>query len=286
MRMFTSPQITKFLQRFRPPEGEALTAKILNKSIETAQKRVEQRNCTIRKHTLEYDDVMNRQRTEIYSFRNDVLKLDDLMPLIFDIFESVCCQMSEKFFTSRTSEGGWDPEGYRKWLMTHFPITFTPEQFDNDYLSLEEIENIAITKVCEVFSHKMENEKARIQKMQEYLPPQTTRSSPDAILKGILRNILIFNIDRRWQEHLLHIDHLRTEVHLRAVGQKDPLLEFKHEAFALFDAFSLRIKLEIAHALFKFEVAAPPQERIAPPPIEPFRFNLSLMPEIEEEIPS
>ncbi|HEY5260328.1 MAG TPA: hypothetical protein VIJ46_06740, partial [Rhabdochlamydiaceae bacterium] len=97
-----------------------------------------------------------------------------------------------------------------------------------------------------------------------------------------IRNILIRNIDTLWQEHLLNIDHLRSEVHLRAIGQKDPLQEFKHEAFALFDSLSLKIKLEIAHALFKFEMVVP--ERAAPQPIEEApsrRVSLSKMPELE-----
>jgi preprotein translocase subunit SecA len=288
MRLFTSPRVTTFLQRFRPPEGEAITAKILNKSIETAQKRVEQRNCTVRKHTLEYDDVMNRQRAEIYAFRNEVLRLQDLLPTIHDIFENVCMQMSQKMLLSGQTR---NPEGYRSWLMMHFPVTFDASSFDSDYISAEEIEQLACNQVIHTFSHKIESEKMRIQKMQELLPPELVKAGPDTIINEILRNILIHNIDRYWQEHLLNIDHLRTEVLLRTVGQKDPLLEFKHEAFALFDRFSLQIKLEIAHALFKFEVgiAEPekkPKKLLEPP--KPFQLNISSIPELEEmeeEIP-
>jgi preprotein translocase subunit SecA len=97
-----------------------------------------------------------------------------------------------------------------------------------------------------------------------------------------VRNLLIRNIDHLWQEHLLNIDHLRTEVGLRVIGQKDPLLEFKHEAFALFDTLSLRIKTEIGHALFKFEMVVP-DEKPAPaklPHLKPKRIDLSLLPDI------
>ncbi len=282
MRLFTSPRLTTFLQRFRPPEGEPITAKVLNKSIETAQKRVEQRNYTMRKHTLEYDDVMNKQRAEIYAFRNDVLHNENLVGIAQDVLENVCCQMSGQFFKSKTQEGGWNPEGYRQWLMAQFPVTFEPSDFDNDYLQIEDIENKATEKVIRALNIKMEHQAGVIEKVQKLMQPGNTNLAPaQDILNSVIRNILIRNIDTLWQEHLLNIDHLRSEVHLRAIGQKDPLQEFKHEAFALFDNLSLKIKLEIAHALFKFEMVVP--ERAAPPIEEApsRRISLSKMPELE-----
>jgi preprotein translocase subunit SecA len=293
MRLFTSPRITVFLQRFRPPEGEPIAAKVLNKSIETAQKRVEQRNYTMRKHTLEYDDVMNKQREEIYSFRNEVLRSPQTDAIAEEILENVCSQMSQKFFVSRNMEGGWNPEGYRQWLMTHFPLTFETNAFDNDYLSLADIEKHACDKVVSTFKHKLSHEAESIQKVQALMPDSPHLMPPEKILAEVIRNLLIRNIDRLWQEHLLHIDHLRTEVHLRAIGQKDPLLEFKHEAFLLFDSFSLNLKLEIAHALFKFEMVVPKPEapkRVefpkrslpAPAPSPVHRTNLSLIPNLND----
>src|SRR4029077_2205089 len=90
MRLFSSPSLTNLLQRFRPPEGEPITAAILNKSIETAQKRIEQRNYMIRKHTLEYDDVMNKQRQEIYSFRHELLHSEHPTKLAEEILHNLC----------------------------------------------------------------------------------------------------------------------------------------------------------------------------------------------------
>ncbi len=291
MRLFSSPRVTVFLQKFRPPEGEAITAKILNKSIETAQKRIEQRNYTIRKHTLEYDDVMNKQRAEIYSFRNEALASSDLFSLAEEIVEEICLQMSHQFLITRNSQENWNPEGYREWLMEHFPVTFEKEEFSNDYLSAEEIANLAKEKVLSLFRFKMDYERnVSIAKIQESLPPDVPKLDPNSILNEVLRNIFIRRIDKYWQEHLLHIDHLRTEVHLRTVGQKDPLLEFKHEAFALFDSFSMKIKSEIALALFKFTMmtSAPtapalPRKELAPQPkktLPPFQVSLSLLPEL------
>lgn len=289
LRLFTSPRITAFLQRFRPPEGEAITAKVLNKSIETAQKRVEQRNYQTRKHTLEYDDVMNKQRSEIYTFRNDALRSDAPLRLAEEVLESLCVQMAQKFFVSRSSPGGWNPEGYRQWLMENFPVTFEALEFDNDYLTIQEIENRAIEKVSLALRHKIAHEQLVIEEVQKRAPAGAPRMDAIEILREVVRSILIRSIDRLWQEHLLSIDHLRTEVHLRAVGQRDPLLEFKHEAFLLFDAFSAKLKVEIAHALFKFQMMVPeetprtidaPRPQIDPPQAMEFRTNLSLMPEL------
>lgn len=287
MRLFTSPRITAFLQRFRPPEGEPITAKVLNKSIETAQKRVEQRNYQIRKHTLEYDDVMNKQRAEIYTFRNDVLKTEDTITIAQEVLESVLLQMSQKFFANRSAEGGWSPEGYRQWLMTHFPVTFEMKEFDDDYLQAADIEAKAVEKVLIAFKHKLAHEAEVIRQVQESAPEHARQMAPEAILREVTRNLLIRSIDQLWQEHLLHIDHLRTEVHLRVVGQKDPLLEFKHEAFTLFDTLTMKMKTEIAHALFKFQMIVPdvdPPKETVRKKIEQkldFRTNLSLMPELE-----
>lgn len=284
MRLFTSPRITAFLQRFRPPEGEAISANILNKSIETAQKRVEQRNYMIRKHTLEYDDVMNKQRAEIYSFRNEVLHTENTAPLANEILEEICLEMCHKYFPPGNPRDR-NPAGYCEWLTSHFPLTFDPQELDNDYLKIEDIEQMTSKKVLSSFDHKLAHEAEKIAKAQSLFASSPQVMSPEQVLCEVIRSLLIRNIDRIWQEHLLNIDHLRTEVHIRSVGQKDPLLEFKHEAFALFDSLSLRIKQEIAHALFKFEMVLPDAPEPQQPRIQPRRrplIDLSLMPELEK----
>lgn len=258
MRLFTSPKLTTFLKRFRPPEGEPITAKVLNRSIETAQKRVEQRNYSIRKHTLEYDDVMNKQRQEVYSFRNEILHDEDSVKLANEILESICSQMAAEYFISRSTEDGWNPKGYRDWLMTNFPVSFESDAFDNDYQTIEEIETEAAQKIILSLRNKLDHEAKTIGMIQENSEKEV---NPEPVLKEIIRSILLRNIDRLWQDHLLSIDHLRTEVSMRVVGQKDPLLEFKHEAFALFDTFSRDLKLKVAHGLFKFAMVSPEEQQ-------------------------
>ncbi len=258
MRLFTSPKLTAFLQRFRPPEGEPISAKVLNRSIETAQKRVEQRNYSIRKHTLQYDDVMNKQRKEVYAFRNDILSEESSLELAEEVLEEICSEMAGQFFVSRTDH--WDPQGYAEWLMTHFPVTFDDDVFDNDYDPSEELAQKAAKQIVQAFKAKMDHEKATIAAIQKEAGKEI---DPAPVLSEVIRSLLLKSIDKLWQDHLLSIDHLRTEVNMRVVGQKDPLLEFKHEAFALFDTFTSDLKLQIGHALFRFEMMPPQQEKKA-----------------------
>ena len=251
MRLFASPKLTSILKRFRPPDGEPISAGILNKSIETAQKRVEQRNYTIRKHTLEYDDVMNKQRQEIYAFRKEILESKDITDLAMELLEHTCCIGAEEFFLSRSEEGGWDHEGYRHWLADQFPVAFEVGCFDDDLLERQDIERQASEKIGADFKEKIQEEANKVP--EERLQEGQTQLQ---IVEEAIRNLMIQKIDHLWQEHLLAMDHLRADVHLRAVGQRDPLMEFKHEAFRLFDELSRTLHTQIAQDLFRFEIIA------------------------------
>lgn len=253
MRLFASPRLTGILQKFRPPEGEPISASILNRSIETAQKRVEQRHSTIRKHTLEYDDVMNKQRQEIYAFRNEILSAHQLEPLALEIIEGVCESGSEKFFRSRSEEAGWDPEGYRQWLLHLFPISFEENAFDDEYLEAHELAKLAVDKISVAFHDKLQRENQKVAGSAN-ANNESGKASLATPVNETLRNIMLRKTDQLWQEHLLVMDHLRSDVALRALGQRDPLLEFKHEAFALFDEFGRTLRQDIVHDLFRFEI--------------------------------
>ncbi|MDN3504965.1 MAG: preprotein translocase subunit SecA [Rhabdochlamydiaceae bacterium] len=259
MRLFASPKITAILQRFRPEEGEAISASILNKSIETAQKRIEQRNYSMRKHTLEYDDVMNKQRQEAYAFRSTILHEEDPLLIAYDVLEGLVSQKAALYLASRDTDGGWNPLGFRDWLNEHFPITFPQEVFESDHQSGEELEQKITSAIMSAFKKKLEVEAQLIAAIQEMSKREV---APLSVLRGVVSNLLIKSFDSFWQEHLLAIDNLRTEVSMRVVGQKDPLMEFKHEAFALFDRFSVNLKTEIAHALFGFEMVLPQTDEI------------------------
>lgn len=278
LRLFASPRLTAILQRFRPPEGEPISAKMLNKSIETAQKRIEQRNASIRKHTLEYDDVMNKQRQEIYAFRNDILHSPEVAPLAIEVLESVCASAGDKFFLSRSEEEGWNPEGYREWLITRFPVSFPEGFFDDDFSDKEELEKKAADKIIEAFNEKLARENAKV--------PSSAQRQPVMPANEAARNLMIRKLDQLWQEHLLSMDHLRSDVSLRTVGNRDPLLEFKHDAFEYFDVFSRTLRTEIAQDLFRFEIIMRPiptlQQLLAGLQLET---NRSFIPEMDQPTP-
>lgn len=249
MRLFASPSLTALLTKFRPPEGEPISAPILNRSIETAQKRIEGRNYTIRKHTLEYDDVMNKQRQEIYSFRNDILHTTDSYLLAQEMISSMLQMGADEFFRSRSKAGGWNPEGFRNWLSEHTPVSFEPGFFDDDRADTDALIAKAEEKILAAFKLKIDLEKEKAAKFIQH-----PDFNPQQILNDAMRNIMVRTIDNLWQEHLLSMDHLRSDVSLRSVGQKDPLMEFKHEAFNLFEKFTLALKEQMALSLFKFEM--------------------------------
>lgn len=278
LRLFASPRLTGILQKFRPPEGEPISASMLNRSIETAQKRVEQRNASIRKHTLEYDDVMNKQRQAIYAFRNDILHTENIETIALELLENVCMQGADKFFVSRNEENGWDAEGYRQWLINHFPVDFKEGAFDDDLIEKEELAKRACDKIIEAFKDKLERENSKI-------PPQAILMAqrPGLPAHEAVRNLMIKKIDQLWQEHLLRMDHLRSDVNLRTVGNRDPLLEFKHDAFTFFEEFSHNVRSEIGQDLFRFELIVRP-----PPNIQDIlaglqlETNRSFLPEIDQ----
>ncbi|NGX44590.1 MAG: hypothetical protein K1060chlam3_00760, partial [Candidatus Anoxychlamydiales bacterium] len=251
MRLFASPRLTSMLQRFRPKEGEAISAKVLNRSIETAQKRVEQRNFMMRKHTIEYDDVMNKQRQEIYSFRNDLLNSENSIDLAKEVIESIVISKVSEFFQDKQTL--WDPQGFVSWLVSNFPVSFDIKAFDDDYIDITDIEKIATQKILDVFDEKLKIQKSLIINFKKLEEEKDVLD----VLNNVIKNIMISKIDTLWQSHLLHIDYLRTDVGLATVAQKDPLIVFKQESFSLFDTFSNKLKMSIASDLFRFEMIPP-----------------------------
>ena len=133
--------------------------------------------------------------------------------------------------------------------MHQFPVTFETE--DN-------VDSQALEKITHAFRQKLILQNEFLSQLR---PDLDDPNKGEMVLKEVIRNLMVRKIDQSWQEHLLRIDHLRSDVHMRTVGQKDPLLEFKHESFAMFEAFSIRIREEIARDLFRFEMVPPPLQK-------------------------
>ncbi len=231
MRNFgAADRMTKIMERFGMKEGEELEHPWLNKSVETAQRRVEQRNYGIRRRTLEFDDVMNKQREVVYGLRNETIETADPRKLIYEIVgETIPVKVSE-YVASEGDEP--DYAGLLAWVNTTFPLGLTEEKAGFTGKTAEEISEVLIEKVKTSYELKSKHE------------------DPDAV-KGIERYIVLNAIDRLWQDHLYAMDSLREGVHLRAYGQKDPLIEYKNEAYTMFVDLMASIKNEILHNLFR-----------------------------------
>jgi preprotein translocase subunit SecA len=197
---------------------------------------------------------MNRQRQEIYAFRNELLSTATPNLLAEEVLSQVCSLKAQDFFIDKVNNQ-WDPEGFRQWLMEQFPVTFEKNFFEDDYATVEQLEQSASTKILEAFRKKLQLQKEFLVKLH----PDEERAV--FIIHDVLRNLMIRTIDQLWQEHLLAIDHLRSDVSLRAFGQKDPLLEFKHEAFQLFEEFSKTLRFDISKDLFNFELMPVDQKK-------------------------
>jgi preprotein translocase subunit SecA len=228
MRNFgDSRKISSIMTKLGMGDDEELQHRWLNKSVETAQKRVEERNYIIRKHTLQYDDVMNQQRTVIYSWRNDVLTAEEPRKELFDVVTEVVEERAKAMLSGPEAS----PEGYVAWLNATFPLGARKEDFDFNQ-SPDKIRDATLEKIRVAYELKVKFEDQNA-------------------IKSLERYIILGAIDRLWQEHLYAMDGLRSSIHLRAIGQKDPLIEYKQEAFNMFEELMERIQTDIAAGLFR-----------------------------------
>jgi preprotein translocase subunit SecA len=228
MRNFgAAERMTKLMERFGMKEGEALEHSWLNRSVETAQKRVEQRNYLIRKRTLEFDDVMNKQREVIYGWRNEAINTDNPRALLYDVIDDRIPEKVEEFFPQGDMP---QTEELLHWTNITFPTSVTKESIEGK--TQEEISALLADRVKKAYELKSQHE----------IPEQ---------IKGLERYITLGAIDRLWQEHLYNMDSLREGVYLRAHGQKDPLIEYKQEAFKMFGVLMDNIKDEVLNNLFR-----------------------------------
>ncbi len=242
MRLFGSDRIVKIFDRFGLDEGEELQHPWLNKSIETAQRRVEQQHFSIRKRTLEYDDVMNKQREIIYALRKDALLSDNPHDLLFGLVEQVIGD--EVLAASATADAKSDKEaGFHKerlcsYLNSAFPIGFKPEE-----LTAGIDERGMLKSADELTLQIVDRLEAAFAERNGYLDEEQ--------LKYLERHLVLNSIDRLWQEHLYAMDGLRSSISLRAYAQKDPLVEYKNEAYNIFKVLMDRIYRDIAGNLFR-----------------------------------
>jgi len=228
MRLFGSDRIAGIMERLGLEEGQELEHKWLNRSIETAQRRVEQHHYSIRKRTLEYDDVMNRQREVIYGFRGEIVRSDKIREQVYDILHDVILEQAEALPPDPDEESLHD---FMEWVQLTFPIAFRASDLSGKS-EPEDVANVVFERVQRAYELKCQME------------------DPGAV-ETMERQIVLQSIDTQWQDYLRSMDALRQGVGLRAYGQRDPLVEYKREAFEMFGQLMTSIKQDVASAVFR-----------------------------------
>jgi preprotein translocase subunit SecA len=249
MRLFGSDKIVKYMEKMGLEEGQELEHPLLNRSIGQAQKRVEQHNFQIRKRTLEYDDVMNKQREVIYGFRNEIIHGADVRDRLMDIMEEVVLQKVEQLTTGTNDFNEWKVRPLSDWVNLNFPIGMPEKEIIKAAESGKEepvkgsvFDSLSPAQfaVCSFISDS-------VRKAYEV---KISFENPEA-LKEVERYTILSAIDKLWQEHLYEMDSLRYSIGLRAHGQRDPLIEYKAEAYKIFEELMVNIKTEICHNIFR-----------------------------------
>lgn len=238
MRIFGGDRVKMIMERVGMQDGEPIEHKYTSKAIENAQKKVEAHNFEIRKHLIDFDDVMNKQREVVYSQRKFILAGSDLKTTVFEMIEDVADETIRRFTNEKTHFEAWDIIALSELLYGQFGIRF-------DFMALPEAEQTEVGLV----DHVIERVKDQYEKKEAEI------SSP--IMRELEKFIMLQAVDSQWKDHLLSMDHLKEGIGLRGYGQRDPLKEYQKEGYDLFLDMSFRIKEETARNLLLVKLAMP-----------------------------
>jgi preprotein translocase subunit SecA len=233
MRLFGSERIIGIMNALGMEEGQVLEHPLLTGQIEGAQKRVEQHNFEIRKHLLEYDDVMNRQREVIYDMRRSILDRNDASDVIYESIDDIAGEMVAGYLFSG-AESGWDISGLEATMQNRFGLEL-PSDTDAWHQRSQEALTEVVTGIL----------KEAYKKKEETIEP--------GHMRHLERMILLHTIDAKWKDHLYAMDQLKEGIGLRSYAQRDPLIEFKREAFEMFQMMYASIKDEVVEIMFKIK---------------------------------
>jgi preprotein translocase subunit SecA len=240
MRIFAGDKVKALMQRLGMEEGVAIESKMVSKRIEAAQKSVEARNFESRKHLLQYDDVMNKQRETIYGLRRQLMEVPDQRDYLLGetgVARDLLADMTKQYAGPDVSPGDWDVENYKVQLHSVFDFDADAEGVNFSDASSEEIEAAVWERLKAKYAEK--EAQVGVEAMRTYE-----------------RIIMLNIIDAQWKDHLLAIDHLKQGIGLVGYGQKDPLVEYKKESFDMFQAMLDRIDTFTIRSLFNLQVVA------------------------------
>ncbi len=232
MRLFGSERISTVMDKLGIEEGEVITHPFITRAIEKSQKRVEMYNFGIRKRLLEYDDVMNKQREVIYGRRNEMLEVEDIDEMVKNLVESVIGYIAERFLPENLSPEEWDISGATADLENTFLVPFEVESLSENSIKDQQV----------LLDHLRDTAIAAYEIRKSAIPAE--------ILGQLGRLIMLQSIDEKWMDHLRELDNLKEGIHFRSYAQKDPLVEYKQEAFQLFSDMLDDIDRSILWGLF------------------------------------
>ena len=242
MRIFGSNRLDSWLQKLGLEEGEAIIHPWINKALEKAQQKVEARNYDIRKHLLKYDDVMNDQRKVIYEQRREIMEDTDVHEIILDMREELLDDLVTRFIPENAYADKWDVHALHEECMRLFNLDLPIKEWADE-------EGIADTEIRERIGEAVDQ---HMNAKEERYGPELMRMAEKSLLLQIL--------DQNWKDHLLSLDYLRQGINLRAYGQRDPLNEYKGEAFEMFQGLLHRLRENITGVLSYLEISAPNPE--------------------------
>jgi preprotein translocase subunit SecA len=242
MRIFASEKVSSIMQRLGMDEGVPIESRLISKRIEAAQKQVEGHNFTIRKHLLEYDDVMNQQRKTIYGLRRKFLEEGDQKEYLLGLTQDVVADLLEVHCNAEVNPAEWNVEALRHALLHQFGIDIQHEKIAANQLNRDELQEAVFRKAKEKYDHKEEVIGAEAMRLHE---------------RVILLNVL----DAHWKDHLLAMDQLKEGIGLRGYGQRDPLVEYKKESFETFQQMMNTIEEETLRYLYLLQPVEE-QERV------------------------
>jgi preprotein translocase subunit SecA len=242
MRIFAGDKVRAIMERLKMPEGEAIEAGMVTRSIESAQRKVEARNFDIRKQLLEYDDVSNDQRKVIYQQRNDILDAQNMRGQIDALREGCFTDLVQQFVPQASVEEQWDLPGLEKVLREEWAVDVPVTSWVSDAESIdaEEVAQRVIAAAKVVFDTKV-------------------ALVGEENFTNFERMVLLQTIDGQWREHLSALDYLRQGIHLRGYAQKQPKQEYKREAFVLFGQLLDTVKTDVTRVLMNVRVQSPEQ---------------------------
>ncbi|HKL82454.1 MAG TPA: SEC-C metal-binding domain-containing protein, partial [Desulfobacter sp.] len=240
LRIFGGDRIHSVMDRLGIEEGEHIEHKFISKAIENAQSKVEGHNFEIRKHLLEYDDVMNQQREIIYRQRREALTAKDLKQVACNMMEDVAYDLVEGFVFDKTAIKEWDLKGLSSAIKGQFNMDLSLDKPVQENFSADQLGQYVFDAA-----------QALYQKREAMYGPE--------IIRHVERFIILQTVDTRWKEHLLNMDHLKEGIGLRGYAQQDPLRIYKKEGFDMFQDLMNRIKQEVVDILFKIQIASPTQ---------------------------